>query len=85
VLPTDVERGRDEKKGWGDGTLEEALKRSEHHELGEVVREGNAQYDDPPAEHADKQSLVQAEALHQVISRSFADKVCDVEDGAQPF
>lgn len=82
MLPADVEGGRNEEERWGDGALEEALKGSERHELGETMREANTENKDSPAEHAYEQSLVEAEALHQVVSGSFADKIHDVKDGA---
>lgn len=84
VLTRDVKGCSDQQESWRDGALGEALEGAQHHELGEIVGEANAEHNDSPDEHAGGQSVAQRSALHEVVAGSFADEIHDVEDGGQP-
>lgn len=78
MLPRLVPCADQQHEARRDAALERALQRAKDNEVGEVLGEADAEDDDAPADHVDREGAAHFVALEDDVAWEFEAHVCDV-------
>lgn len=84
MLARRVPAANDEDKSRRDAAFEGALHRAQGEQLCEVVGEADAEHDDAPGDHVQREETAHAVALQEEVGGELEGHVGDVEGGGEP-
>lgn len=84
MLRMGVPSARDEDECRGDGAFESALDSSQDHQMSKVLCKSNAENNNAPENHDDRQKLAGVALLHQPVAGKLADHIRKIKDRHQP-